>query len=154
MAKQSALAKAQQALCALADELGLEFVDAQLKKEPEGMFLRVFVDKEGGLGLDACEAYHRRCIPLLEEVEYDYLECSSPGIDRPLKRERDYQKHLGEQIEVRLFSKKEGQKVFCGVLQQYENGAIVLGCPDGGKRFELKEIALARPVIDYDAQLS
>ena len=77
---------------ALADKLNLELVDVCLDKEGAGKYLRIYIDKPEGISLDDCEVYHRAIQPQLEEYDYDFLEVSSPGVDRPLKRERDFEK--------------------------------------------------------------
>lgn len=71
----------------LADELQLELVDVELVKEPTGRFLRFYVDTGEGVSVDELENFHRRLLPLVERVDYDYMEVSSPGADRPLKTE-------------------------------------------------------------------
>jgi len=148
--KHASISKTETALEQLALEMGLELVDVELKREAGGVYLRIYIDKDGGLNLDDCEKYHRACLPLVDAVEYDFLECSSPGIDRPLRRERDFLKHIGKQVEVRLFQKKDGKKVFTGILAGYEDGLILMDCAQERMQFALKETALVRPVIDYD----
>ena len=68
----------------LADEQGLELVDVSLDKEPTGKYLRIYIDKPEGISLDDCERYHRAIQPQLESYDYDFLEVSSPGVDRRL----------------------------------------------------------------------
>ena len=74
---------------ALADRLGFELVDVSLDKESSGKYLRIYIDNEAGITLDDCETYHRAIQPQLESYDYDFLEISSPGIDRPLKQDLD-----------------------------------------------------------------
>ena len=76
----------------LAARLGYEFVDMELVKTREGRYLRIYLDKPGGITLNDLESYHRKVQPImdkLDHIEYDYLEVSSPGVDRPLKRPED-----------------------------------------------------------------
>ena len=101
---------------ALAQRMGLELVDVCLDKESAGKYLRVYLDKPQGLSLDDCENYHRAIQPQLEQYDYDFLEVSSPGVDRPLKTPRDYERHLGDEVEVKLFKAVNGQKVYTGIL--------------------------------------
>jgi len=96
--------------------LGYELCDAGFEKEPSGLYLRVYIDKEGGVTLDDCERAHRDLQPLLDAFDYDFMEVCSPGIDRPLKREKDIEKNLGNQVEVRLYKAQERQKTFSGAL--------------------------------------
>ena len=86
MAQKSSLVKTIRPLCErLAAERGVELYDVALEKEPTGLYLRIYIDKEGGIGLDDCEGYHRAIQPKVEQYDYDFLEVCSPGIDRPVK---------------------------------------------------------------------
>ena len=85
----------------LALEQGLELVDVTLQKEPQGRTLCLYIDKPGGVSLDDCERFHKAVQPLLETVDYDYLEVSSPGADRPVQTQRDFEKNRGALVEVR-----------------------------------------------------
>ena len=87
----------------LADELQLELVDVELVKEPTGRFLRFFVDTDEGVSVDELENFHRRILPLVERVDYDYMEVSSPGADRPLKTERDFERAQCMRVELNTY---------------------------------------------------
>lgn len=135
---------------ALADRLGYELVDVCLDKESTGKYLRIYIDKEEGVSLDDCEIYHRAIQPQLESYDYDFLEISSPGIDRPLKKDRDFERAAGSEIEVRLFKAVDGQKVVSGILVGLEGDEIVLMLPEGEKRIPRKAAALVKPVVDME----
>lgn len=92
---QSAVGEVERRARAVAEEMNLELVEVTLQKESRGKCLCVYVDKEGGLSLDDCERYHKRLQPMLEDVDYDIMEVSSPGADRPVKTRRDFEKHRG-----------------------------------------------------------
>ena len=97
----------------VAERMGLELVDAEYKKEGQSTFLRLFIDKKGGLGIDDCETFSREIDPILDEKlvhDADYFEVSSPGLTRPLTTEADYRRYEGEKIDVALFAEKEGSK--------------------------------------------
>ncbi|MBQ3079272.1 MAG: ribosome maturation factor RimP [Clostridia bacterium] len=147
------LASVEKTAIRLAQELGYEWIDLELVKEPAGRFLRFFIDKEGGITLDDVEAFHRRIQPFAENVDYDYMEVSSPGIDRPLKKEKDFERAKGFEIEVRLYKPLDGQKVYEGELVGLIDGKIVIGTPDGEKAFDQKAVAVARRVINVDEEL-
>lgn len=134
----------------LADELGFELVDVCLDKEGAGKYLRIYIDRPEGISLDDCERYHRAIQPQLESYDYDFLEVSSPGVDRPLKKDRDFERALGSEVEVKLFKAMDGQKVITGVLAGLENGEIVLDTPAGEKRILRKQAALVKPVVDME----
>ena len=84
----------------IASEMSVELVDVELVKEPTGHFLRFYIEKPDGIALNDLEAFHRRIMPLVERVEYDYMEVSSPGADRPLKTEADCERAQGVTAEV------------------------------------------------------
>ena len=141
------------AVCqALAGAMGCELVEAGIEKEGAGRYLRVYIDKPGGVSLDDCEAYHRAAQPKLEHIDYDFLEISSPGADRPLKTQRDFDKRAGQAISVKLFRAAGKRKEIEGRLTGLEDGEIVIETPDGTvMRFPQREVAVARPVISLEA---
>ncbi|MCL2811667.1 MAG: ribosome maturation factor RimP [Clostridia bacterium] len=141
-----------QGICqALADAMGYELVEAGIEKENTGRYLRVYIDKPGGVSLNDCEAYHRVAQPKLEHIDYDFLEISSPGIDRPLKTQRDFDKHTGQDVVIKLFKAIDKRKEFQGKLTGLEDGEIVIQMPDGAQmRFAQREVAVTKPVISLD----
>lgn len=138
--------------CALrvADELHMELVEAVLQKESRGKCLCLYIDKEGGVSLDDCERFHKQVQPLLEDVDYDFLEVSSPGIDRPVKTQRDFERNRGAQVEVRLFAPMDGSKQFYGALAAMDADTVTIDGADGSKTFDLKRVAIVKPVIELD----
>lgn len=136
---------------ALAQRMGLELVDVCLDKESAGKYLRIYLDKPEGLSLDDCESYHRAIQPQLEKYDYDFLEVSSPGVDRPLKTPRDYERHLGDEVEVKLFRALDGVKLFSGTLAGLdEEDQILLDTPQGRRSFPRKAAASVKPVVDME----
>lgn len=132
----------------LAESMGYEHLDTAFEKEATGMYLRVYLDKPGGITLDDCEAFHRAVMPLFEKIDYDFLEVCSAGLDRPIKNERDAKKAAGQMVEVKLFRAREGRKEFTGVLQRLEADIWVVQTAQGEKRFLRKEVALMRRSVD------
>ena len=110
----------------LAEKLGFELVDVCLDRENAGKFLRIYIDKPEGITLDDCEAYHRAIQPQVENYDYDFLEVSSPGIDRPLKKDRDFERNFGETVDVHLFKPMDGSKILQGILTGLEKDEIIL----------------------------
>jgi ribosome maturation factor RimP len=126
-------------------------VDVELVKESTGRFLRFYIDKPDGVTIDDCEAFHRRIQPMMEFVDYDYMEVSSPGADRPLKKPEDFERAEGTGVEVRLYKPEGGQKVFRGALVGLEGGKVVIRDAAGEERaFDLKATALVKPVVEFD----
>ena len=138
-----------EARCAkIAADMGYELVDAAVEKEPTGKYLRFYIDRPEGISLDDCEAYHKAVRQLADSVDYDFMEVSSPGIDRPLKKDRDFERALGTEVEIKLFKAIDGVKVITGTLAGLEDGVIVLDTPEGEKRVARKAAALVKPIVD------
>ena len=138
-----------EARCAkIAADMGYELVDAAVEKEPTGKYLRFYIDRPEGISLDDCEAYHKAVRQLADSVDYDFMEVSSPGIDRPLKKDRDFERALGTEVEIKLFKAVDGVKVITGTLAGLEDGDIVLDTPEGEKRVARKAAALVKPIVD------
>ena len=108
----------------IADEQNVELVDVELVKEPTGHFLRFYIEKPDGISLNELETYHRRIQPLVENVEYDFMEVSSPGADRPLKTERDFERAEGMEVELKTYRPVNGAKQFLGDLIGLKAGVI------------------------------
>ena len=137
----------------IADELQVELVDVELIKEPTGHFLRFYIDKPDGIALNELEAYHRKIQPLVERVEYDYMEVSSPGADRPLKTERDFERAEGLAVELKTYRPVNGAKQFNGELVGLREGMIVIATANGEElSFPKKDVAIVRPVIEFDEE--
>ncbi len=132
----------------LAGQMGYELFDAGFEKEPGGLYLRAYIDKDGGITLDDCEKYHRALQPLVEDMDYDFMEVSSPGIDRPLKREKDILRNIGNRVEVRLYKALEGRKSFEGSLVGMDRTAVVICAQDGEKSFPAASVAQVRLLPD------
>ena len=150
-AKMNSVQTVEQFAQAVADELKLELVEVTLQKESRGKCLCVYVDKEGGLTLNDCEAYHRRLQPMLEDIDYDIMEVSSPGVDRPIKNQRDFEKQRGNQVEVKLFAPVNGSKLYQGALTAMDEKTVTIADDEGAEiTFERKAVALIKPVFDPD----
>ena len=105
-------------------EMGYELVDVEFVKEGPNWYLRIFIDKEGGVTIDDCEAVSKTLEKIFDEkdpIEQAYfLEISSPGIDRPLKKKEDFIKYNGEMVDVKLYKPYEGSKEYTGKLVGYD----------------------------------
>ncbi len=132
----------------------VELVDLEFVKEGVNWYLRVYIDKDGGVTIDDCEAVSRALEEKLDEadpIEQAYiLEVSSPGIDRPLKKEADFVKYQGEIIDVKLYKPQNGSKQFQGKLLGLENGVLSIEEADGTVvTFEQKETASVRLAVIF-----
>ena len=134
----------------IVEEQGCTLWDVEYVKEAGTWYLRVFIDKEGGVSINDCEAVSRPLSDRLDEVdpiEGSYvLEVGSAGADRVLKKPEHFDAFLGSVVEVRLYRAREGKKEFVGVLEQYENGDVQL---EGGLRFEKKDVAQVRLHVTF-----
>ena len=135
------------ALPVVEDE-GCTLWDVEYVREAGAWYLRVFVDKEGGLGIDDCERISRRLDPMLDEADPipdSYIfEVGSAGAERELKRPSDFEQFMGSEVELRLYQPVNGSKSFVGTLKAYEDGSVTI--ETGGKdlRFDKSQIALVR----------
>ena len=137
----------------IADEQNVELVDVELVKEPTGHFLRFYIEKPDGISLNELETYHRRIQPLVESVEYDFMEVSSPGADRPLKSERDFARAEGMEVELKTYRPVNGAKQFLGDLIGLKDGVISIITESGETlSFEKKDVAIVRPVIEFSEE--
>ena len=134
----------------LADKMNYELVDAELVKEGPGRYLRIYIDRPGGISLDELEKFHREIQPQLDRVDYDFLEVCSPGLDRPLKKDRDFEHALGGKVEVRLFKPVDGKKLFEGALRAWNAETVTIEDASGLREFPRKGVALIKPVIEID----
>ena len=148
--KTESLAGLEAKARALAEQMGYELVDVCMDKEPTGKYLRFYIDKEEGVSLDDCEAFHKAVRTPADSVDFDFMEVSSPGIDRPLKKDRDFERNLGCEIEVKLFKPIDGTKVITGVLAGLEEGNIVIDTGEGRMLVPRKAAALVKPVDDME----
>jgi len=142
----------------IANKNGCEVVDVEFVKEGSDWFLRVYIDKDGGVSLDDCEAVSRELSDKLDEVDpieqSYYLEVSSPGLERPLKKERDFEKYKGHTIEIKLYKSLNGSKVWTGILHDYQDGVIFLKLQDGSvMEITRKETALVKLVYNFETDL-
>ena len=111
-----------------ADALGLELVDVVMARESTGSVLRFTIDKnaEGGVSLDDCENFHRRALKYAQDIDYDYMEVTSPGADRPLKRDCDFERALGQTVEARFYRQMDGVKQLRGKLAAFDAETVTL----------------------------
>lgn len=145
---QSDLTRVVEPACRkLAEELSFELVDVELAREGASKYLRIYIDKPDGITLNDCETYHRAVASIVERVDYDFLEVCSPGIDRPLKKQADFDRHAGEQVEIHLYRPLDKRKVFEGELIGLADGVVTIKTESGEMAFEQKAIASCKPVI-------
>ena len=128
------------------EEEGCSLWDVEYVREAGSWFLRIFIDKDGGVGIDDCEHISRRLDPILDEADPipdSYVfEVGSAGAERELKRPGDFEQFMGSEVEVRLYQPVNGCKVYVGVLAGYDNGRVTVTAGKNEVSFDKSQIAL------------
>ena len=129
----------------LAAEQGVELWDVEYVKEAGQWFLRVYLDKDGGIGINDCEAFSRALDPILDEADPipgSYVfEVSSAGAERELKRPGDFEKFLGSDVEGKLYQAVDGRKTYTGKLVSYADGDVTVAVGNTEKTFAKADVA-------------
>ena len=135
------------------EEEGCSLWDVDYLREAGTWYLRVYIDKEGGVSIDDCERISRRLDPILDEAdpipESYVFEVGSAGADRELKRPSDFARFLGSEVEVKLYKPVEGRKSFVGRLLAYDGGALTLAAGSGELHFSPEQIAQVRLYVSF-----
>lgn len=147
-------AKVERYLQPLMEEYHFELVDVEYVKEVGNWYLRAYIDKEGGIAVDDCEVVSRRLGDWLDAEDFiqdSYiLEVSSPGLGRPLKKEKDFARSLGKDVDIKLYKQLNKQKDFTGALKAYDKATVTIELEDGTEMvFERPDIALIRLAFDF-----
>ena len=151
------MAKVTELVSALAAPLveaaGCSLWDGEYVREAGQWFLRIYIDKEGGVSINDCEAVSRPLSDALDEadpIEGSYvLEVSSAGADRPLKKPEHFDAFMGAEVEVRLYRAVDGRKDHVGTLSGYENGDVTIETADGPRTFVKKDVAQTRLYVRF-----
>jgi ribosome maturation factor RimP len=146
--------KTEEMLLPIIEANNFELVDVEYVKEGANWYLRAYIDKEGGITVDDCEVVSRALGELLDKNDYIdgayILEVSSPGLGRPLKKERDFERSLGDEVEVRTYKAIDKQKEFVGILKAYDKDSVTLEFEDETEiNIARADIALIRLAFDF-----
>lgn len=132
---------------------GVYIYETEYKKEGSEYFLRLFIDKEGGVTIEDCENVSREISPLLDNLtfikEAYIFEVSSPGIDRVLSRDWHFEKVMGEEIEIKLFAPLDGKKDYSGILKGYNDGIITIETDGKEIQIEKQKAASVRLAFNF-----
>ena len=147
-------AKAEELVLPLVEANNFELVDVEYVKEAGTWYLRIYIDKEGGININDCELVSRAFSEILDKedpIEDAYiLEVSSPGLGRPLKKDKDFQRHLGDEVEVRTYKPINKQKEFVGLLDAWDKETVTLQMESGEMMTIARtDIALIRQYIEF-----
>ncbi|TGY96574.1 ribosome maturation factor RimP [Petralouisia muris] len=146
--------RTEELLLPIIEKYHFELVDVEYVKEGGNWYLRAYIDKEGGITVDDCEIVSRQMSDLLDEqdfIEESYIfEVSSPGLGRPLKKEKDYQRSLGKEVEIRTYKAIEKEKEFYGLLKSYDETTVTIEMEEDKEMiFAKTDIALIRLAFDF-----
>ena len=146
--------KTEEILIPIMEELGFELVDVEYVKEGSTWYLRTYIDKPGGITIDDCEVVSRRLSDILDEKDYIndayIMEVSSPGLGRPLKKDKDFKRSMGEEVEIRTYRMVDKKKEFTGLLVAYDEETVTIEFEDETtKTFNRGDIALIRLAFDF-----
>ena len=146
--------RTEELITPILDRMNFELVDVEYVKEGGTWYLIAYIDKEGGITVNDCEAVAREMNEILDRedfVEDSYVfEVSSPGLGRPLKKEKDYIRSIVKEVEIRTFRSINREKEFFGILAAYDENTVTIKTEDGTEMtFEKSDIALIRLAFDF-----
>ena len=144
----------EELLLPIIERHGFELVDVEYVKEAGTWYLRAYIDKPGGITVDDCEVVSRAFSDILDDKDYiedTYIfEVSSPGLGRPLKKEKDFARSIGEEVEIRTYRAIDRQKEFIGILVEYDKDTVTIEYEDETtQKFERNDIALIRLALHF-----
>lgn len=135
------------------EEQNLELFDIEYVKEGKAKYLRIYIDKEDGVTIDDCQIVSQKLSKILDEkdpiVEAYFLEVSSPGIDRPLKKEKDFEKYKGREVDIKLYQALDSKKEYSGILLGLENDIVKIETEEKVLEFTRKDIAIIRLAVNF-----
>ena len=144
--------KVQNLIESIINNLGYELYDIIYEKEGKDYYLRIFIDKDEGISINDCEAVNNAINDVLDEEdlikEQYFLEVSSPGIERTLRKEKHFIKQLGNEISIKLYKPIDKQKEIRGILEEYNNDEITINVNNKSLKVNLKDIAIAKTILN------
>ena len=146
--------KTEQLLMPIMEENNFELVDVEYVKEVGNWYLRAYIDKEGGITVDDCEIVSRRMSDLLDEHDFipdAYIfEVSSPGLGRQLKKDKDFTRSIGEEVELKLYKSMNKQKEFQGFLRDFDQDILKIELENGEiVEFERSNVAIVKLAVHF-----
>ena len=136
-----------------ASPMGIEIVDVEFSEKDRA--LTIFIETPAGVDLDTCEAFHNAIMDPIDEFDPTYdapytLNVSSPGLDRPFKTARDYERNLGKEVEVKLYAPLKGKKLLEGILDSFDETTVTIVSGSEQLRLPLNRIAKIHKAIKFD----
>ena len=153
MANNNIENKIQDLLEKIIENLGYNLYDVEYVKEGKDYILRITIDNETGINIQDCEKVNNGINDILDEADIikdqNYLEVSSPGLERVLKKENHFLSQIGKKVNVNLFKPIDKKKEFQGILKEYNSSSIVIETEENNIEFNLKDVALVKTVFDF-----
>ena len=146
--------RAEKLILPITTENGFELVDVEYVKEGSDWYLRAYIDKPGGININDCELVSRAFSDRLDEedfIEDAYiLEVSSPGLGRPVKKQKDFKRNLGKEIEFKSYKSINGEKEFSGVLEQFDEETFTVRTDNGEPAvYKIKDMAIIKEAVEW-----
>ena len=145
--------RTEKLLLPIVEQHQFELVDVEYVKEGSNWYLRAYIDKPGGITVDDCETVSRALSDLLDKEDFIkdayILEVSSPGLGRPLKKEKDFERSIGENVEIRLYHALNGQKEYEGMLKAFDKETVTILTGKDELVINRADIALIRLALDF-----
>ena len=153
MSRTDIESRTEELLIPILEDLSFEFVDVEYVKEGADWYLRAYIDKDGGIMIDDCETVSRLLEARLDEADFIpdayILEVSSPGLTRPLKKERDYVRNQGKPVEIHLYKAIDGEKMFVGELKEWNDSQVVIDDEGTERTFNKTDISVIRQYFEF-----
>ena len=153
MADKNIESKVSSLIEPIIENIGYELYDVRYEKEGKDYYLRIIIDKPEGIDLNDCEKVNDAINDILDEADYIkdqyFLEVSSPGLERILRKDKHFEKQIGNEISLKFFKPINKQKELNGILEEYNNGELTIKVDDETLKINLKDIAIAKTVFNW-----
>ena len=153
MASTNIETRVEELLKSIIENIGYELYDVRYEKEGKDYYLRIIIDKPEGIDINDCEKVNDSINDILDEADYIkdqyFSEVSSPGLERILRKDKHFEKQIGNEISLKLFKPINKQKELIGILQEYNNDELTIKVEDETLKINLKDIAIAKTVFNW-----
>ena len=153
MASSNIETKVEELLKPIVENIGYELYDVRYEKEGKDYYLRVIIDKPEGIDINDCETVNNAINDILDEADYIkdqyFLEVSSPGLERILRKDKHFENQIGNEISIKLFKAINKQKELIGILEEYNKEELTIKVEDETLKINLKDIAIAKTVFNW-----
>ena len=153
MASSNIETKVEELLKPIVENIGYELYDVRYEKEGKDYYLRIIIDKPEGIDINDCEKVNNAINDILDEADYIkdqyFLEVSSPGLERVLRKDKHFENQIGNEISIKLFKAIDKQKELIGILEEYNKDELTIKVDDKTLKINLKDIAIAKTVFNW-----